>query len=100
MPECIGIVYILVAVAFLIRATNDWKVARTHPPDWLDATTMGMGLIYCLLPLIFGLIFRRTLKREMDRNLMSLRTLKLCSFRIAILLFFVYMGMTISPTGK
>ena len=95
-----GIVYILAVAAFLLRAANDWKVARTHPPDWLDVTTIGMSLIYCLLPLIFGLVFRRALKKEMDRDFMSLRTFQICSFRIAILLFLVYMGMMIFPISR
>jgi predicted transporter len=95
-----GMVYILTVFAFLVRAANDWKVARNHPPDWLDATMMGMGLLYCLIPLFLGLAFRRALKREMDRDLLSPRTFQICSFRIAMLLIFVYLGIMIFPIGK
>src|SRR5579863_3058791 len=93
-------VYISTALAFVIRAANDWKASRAHPLDWLEAVHIGMGLLYCLLPLFLGLAFRRNLKREMDRDLLSLRTFQICSLRIAMLLFFVYMGMMIFPTGK
>jgi hypothetical protein len=95
-----SIVYAFTVLAFLVRATNDWKAARTHPFDWMDTIFIGMGLLYCIIPLILGLAFRRNLKKERDRELLSVRTYAICNIGIAQLLFFVYLGMMIFPIKR
>jgi len=61
---------------------------------------MCVGLSYCLVPLFVGLAFRKTLKKELDQESMSLRTFKICDSGIAQLLILVYLGMTIFPVVK
>ena len=94
------IVYLLALVAFLVRAGFEWNAAHAHPFEWIDAILSGMGLLYCLFPLILGLAFRRTLRKERMRELLSERTYSICNFGIAQLLFTVYLGMVVFPRGK
>ena len=94
------IAYLLALVAFLVRASYEWKAAHAHPFEWNDAVLAGMGLIYSFFPVILGLAFRRTLRKERARDLLSERTYSICNFRIAQLLFFAYLGMIVFPRGK
>jgi len=94
------IVYVMAPFALLFRAGFEWKVARLHPFGWIDAVLACVGLVYCLFPLSLGLAFRRALRKERDRDLLSERTYSICSFRIAQLLFIVYLGMMTFPRGK
>jgi hypothetical protein len=93
-----GVVYFLVFAVLLIRIINIWRAAHSQSFDWAGISENGMNLIYGILPGLVGLMFRKTLKKELNRGMLSDRTYKICNWHIALLLFFTYMGM-MAPTG-
>lgn len=95
-----GLVYVSTAASFLRRTENVWTIVHTHPFVWWGVVVIVLELFYCLLPLFLGLAFRKILKKEKDRELLSARTYEICDFRIAQLLLFVYVGMMLFPMGK
>lgn len=88
-----GLIYALTIINLLVRGASEWKAARIRPFDWMDGSLACMSFLYCLIPLLMGLVLRRTLRKEKDRELLSKRTYDICDFGIAQLLLFVYMGM-------
>jgi hypothetical protein len=46
-----------------------------------------------ILPLLLGEAFRKVLKRELNKGLLSARTYEICDYWIANLLMLVYAGM-------
>ena len=89
-----GADYLLAGVVFLYRSTSLVEVIlHGQPYDVQKIFMSGLSLVYCFLPLILGVAFRKLLKRELDRELLSTRTYLICNWRIAQLLFIVYIGM-------
>jgi hypothetical protein len=54
---------------------------------------LALGALFCLLPLLSGLLFRRALKRALDASAISAKAY--CSFHelLATLLFASYMAL-------
>jgi uncharacterized membrane protein YozB (DUF420 family) len=87
--------YFFAGVVFLIRMKQLAEIWSRRPLDSLSIVTNSLGLLYCFLPLLVGIWFRRTLKAELHREMMNTRTYVICNWRIAQLLFIVYLGMLI-----
>jgi len=87
--------YMLAGIVFLVRMIQLAEIWSRRPIDSLNIFTSSLGLLYCFLPLLVGIAFRRLLGAEMQREMMGTRTYVICNWRIAQLLFIVYLGMLI-----
>lgn len=87
--------FALSGAALLERSTLFWKPLHAVPIDLLGLLFGGLSVLYCLFPLVMGQLFRRLLKRELEKESLSMRMFEICDWRIAQLLFAVYMGMLI-----
>jgi hypothetical protein len=77
----------------LERSTLFWKPLHAVPIDLLGLLFGGLSIGYCILPILMGQLFRRLLKRELEKESLSMRMFEICDWRIAQLLFAVYLGM-------
>jgi len=75
--------YVMVAFAFLLRSLHAWDVFHVQPLSWKTSVIPVMGLVLVLSPLLMGLAFRKTLKKELGEDLLSERTYRICDFWIA-----------------
>jgi hypothetical protein len=82
-------------VVFLERMLDFWKSVHTAPSDLLGWVPHCLAILYVFFPLLAAYQFRRLLKRESQRELLSARMFAICDWRIAQLLFLAYMGLLI-----
>jgi hypothetical protein len=87
--------YLFAGVVFLKRIKQLTEIWPGRPFDSLSIVTDILVLLYCFIPLLAGIWFRRLLKAELHGEMMSTRTYVICDWRIAHLLFIVYLGMMI-----
>ena len=79
----------------LERMFTFWKSAHVVPSDPWGWFQPCLAMVYVFLPLLVGYQFRRLLKRELQKELLSARMFAICDWRIAQLLFLAYMGLLI-----
>jgi len=87
-----GFVYFFAALTLLRLA---WDTFLARPFSWHIAIDNGLGLLICPFPLLIGLMFRRLLKRELAKDLLSARTYQVCDYWIAQLLVFAYLAIMV-----
>jgi hypothetical protein len=89
------LVYMVVVSTFLVQVLHVWELTHAQPFSRWGAVNGGLGALFCLLPLCMGIAFRRLLKGELNKDLLSARTYKICDLWIAQLLFIAYMAMAL-----
>lgn len=94
-PELWSAVYMMLVFAILSRALHALPQLKAQPIGWETAIQVGIDLLICPAPLLVGLAFRQRLKSEVSKNLMGLRTYKICNFRIAQLVILAYIAMVL-----
>jgi hypothetical protein len=86
-------VYLFAALAFLKHLSQAWDMIHSQPFSWRLSIDAGFDLIVLSGPLLIGLGFRRTIKNELGKNLLSERTSQVCDDWIALLLYAVYLAI-------
>jgi hypothetical protein len=89
------LVYLLIGVIFLDRAFNAWDAFHTQTFSWRILIDFGCQFLALPIPLTMGLAFRKTLKGELAKNLLSERTYRICHSWIAQLLLLAYICLAI-----
>lgn len=83
-------VYLFAALAFLKHLFQAWDMIHSQPFSWRHSIDAGFELIVLPGPLLIGLGFRRTIKNQLGKNLLSESTSQICTEWIALLLYAVY----------
>ena len=87
--------YVFVAVTFLGQVFDVSHRIHMQPLTWWDAVNGGLGVLSSLFPLCMGLAFRKLLKGELNKDLLTTRTYKICDLWIAQLLLIAYIAMAL-----
>jgi hypothetical protein len=91
------VVYVSMAFALLIRALNLWGAFLKGSYNWWHAISWGCALLMTAVPLIMGLAFRKVLNGELEKEMLSARTYRICDFWIAQLLLYAYFALITYP---
>jgi len=94
-PELWGAVYMMLVFAVLSRVLRAWLLLEGKPIGWQDVVGLGVSLLVCPAPLLIGRAFRKLLKSEVNKSLLSQRTFKICNFWIAQLLVLAYIALVL-----
>lgn len=94
-PELWGAVYMMLVFAVLSRALHAWARFNGTAIDWQQAVVVGINILICPALLWMGIAFRSLLKSELNKNLLSLRTYKICNFWIPQILIMAYITMVL-----
>ena len=86
-------IYFMAALAFVALAGNAWVAFDSQPFRWKTVVNFGFKFIVFPVPMMMGISFRGTLKRELDKDLLGERTYRICDLWIAKLLALVYLGL-------
>jgi len=82
----------MAVVAFLSCLFHVWIAFDVHPFTWKTPIDLCFGILALPIPMIIGLHFRKTLRNELYKDLLSERTYRICDRWISRLLLYVYMG--------
>jgi hypothetical protein len=89
------VVYVGTFFVFLLRVACFVVDIPSRPFSWWHAVGGGIGPFLALVPLLMGLAFRKLLKDELGKEMLSARTYRICDYRIAQLLLFTYFTMMV-----
>ncbi|MGA3046244.1 MAG: hypothetical protein ABSD67_06450 [Terracidiphilus sp.] len=85
------LLYLVATVELLFRLVDVWFAFHARPSGWKKPIDLGFEILGLPIPLWMGLAFRRTLKDELDKSLLSERTYQICDYWIAQLLLLIYL---------
>lgn len=94
-PELWGAVYMMLVFVLLSRALHAWNRLEGQPIGWQQILEVAVNLLICPAPIFMGIAFRNLVKSEVRKNLITLRTFKICNFWIAQLLILAYITMVV-----
>jgi hypothetical protein len=94
-PELWGGVYMMLIFVILSRALHAWTRMEGQPIDWHQMVEFGAELLFCPAPLLLGNAFRKLMRIELSKNLVSQRTYKICNFWTAKVLMIAYIAMVL-----
>ena len=89
------LLYLIATVELVFRVVDVWFAFHAQPFGWKKPVDLGFEILALPIPLWMGLAFRKTLKNELDKGLLSDRTYQICDCWIAQLLLLVYICMVI-----
>ncbi|MGD0628376.1 MAG: hypothetical protein ABR987_03440 [Terracidiphilus sp.] len=95
-PILKSVTYFVAAVALLGLLLHVWDSSHEHPALWMKVFKYGSGAFFAIFTLLLGETFRRVLRQDLAKGLLSARTYEICDYWIASLLLFVYMGMLLA----
>jgi hypothetical protein len=90
------VTYFGAAVALLGSILHLWDSSHEHPVLWMKVFKYGMGIFFAIFTLFLCEAFRKVLRQELAKGLLSARTYEICDYWIATFLLFVYMGMLLA----
>jgi len=93
-----ALAYFLLAVALLAHASHGWEALHSQPFSWISASDLGLRLLLLPIPLTMGLGFRRTLKNERRKDMLTERTCRICDSWMPQLLIMAYLCLVVIQT--
>jgi len=90
-----GGAYMFVGIALFYWAFRSLHLIHLQPVNWSDAINAGIYLVVCFVPLYAGSAFRKLLRGDLDKDLLSTRTYQICDSEIAQLVALSYLAMVI-----
>jgi hypothetical protein len=94
-PELWGGVYMMLAFVLLSRALHMWSQLNGQSIDRHQWFEIGLELTFYPAPLLLGNAFRKMMRVELSKNLVSQRTYKICNFWTAKVLMLAYIAMVL-----
>jgi hypothetical protein len=90
-----GGVYMMLAFILLIRALHVWNQMNGQPFGQHQLFEIGLELTFYPAPLLLGCAFRKLMRIELSKSLLSQRTYKICNYWIAKVLILAYIAMVL-----
>jgi len=87
--------YFAIAAALVGRSFHLWGALHAQPLGWKAPVDIGFELLVLPVPLLMSLAFRKMLRAELGKDLISMRTYRICDYWIAQLLLYAYFCLVI-----
>ena len=94
-PELWGGVYMMLAFVLLSRALHIWNQMNGQSFGQHQLFEIGLELTFYPAPLLLGSAFRKLMRIELSKSLLSQRTYKICNYWIAKVLILAYIAMVL-----
>ena len=88
-----AVVYLFAAITLFRRSEHVWDIVYSQSFRTRDVVFAVLGLVFCLFPLLFGLVFRGALKEKLSEDLFNAKTYQFCNYWIATLLYISYVAI-------
>jgi len=85
----------MLAFVLLSRALHLWNQMKGQPVDQHELFEIGLELVFYPAPLLLGNAFRKLMRIELSKSLLSQRSYKICNYWIAKVLILAYIAMVL-----